>query len=340
VTVDTAARYPQVTPSISAVICTHNRSDHLRKAIASLQAQDLPADAFEIIVVDNGSTDDTRSVVDEFAEAPHPVLYFHEPVLGLSRARNTGWKLARAPLVAYLDDDAIAAPDWLSRLIDAFADLRWRSGCVGGRIEGNWEAPRPSWLHQGLLPCLTVIEWDRTERCPTRDGIFVAGANIAFRRELLEQAGGFAENLGRKGGNLLSAEERDMAERIEALGYTTIYDPHATVKHWVGRERLTRQWFLERARWQGISDAAVRMNRGAGLVGRLGGVAQVLTRWQFLKNVALRAAAAVAPDQPRLFVARFDVMRHLSCAASLLKGMPPGKPESVAARTVASAPSA
>ncbi|HYE52983.1 MAG TPA: glycosyltransferase family 2 protein [Azospirillaceae bacterium] len=328
-------------PAISAVICTHNRADHLRRAVASLQEQTLPADRFEIIVVDNGSTDATRDVVEEFAGAPHPIRYIYEPVLGLSRARNTGWRRSRAPLVAYLDDDAIAAPDWLERLVESFRAEAWTAGCVGGLIEGNWEAPRPGWLHDVLLPCLTVIDWKKDAPAPVTKGCFVAGANIAFRRDLLERAGGFAENLGRKGGSLLSAEERDMTERVEALGFCTVYDPRAAVKHWVGRDRLTKRWFLERARWQGISEAAAEMNRGTSPLRRAALAAAAMVRVQFLKNLLLTAAAPLAEDQPRLFVARFDVVRHLAFARSMLRGLPPEVAGSAAPRqTAAAAPAA
>jgi len=96
-------------PRISVVICTHNRGFYLRKAITSVLAQDMPASEYELIIIDNKSTDDTAQVVASFAAAN--VRYIHEPQLGLCFARNTGWYSAAGTYVAYLDDDAIAEPD-------------------------------------------------------------------------------------------------------------------------------------------------------------------------------------------------------------------------------------
>ena len=88
---------------ISAVICTHNRASFLRSALRSLMAQTLDPSAYEILIVDNASTDDTRSVVDGERHAQPLVRYVHEGTVGVSRARNAGWRNARAALVAYLD---------------------------------------------------------------------------------------------------------------------------------------------------------------------------------------------------------------------------------------------
>jgi glycosyltransferase involved in cell wall biosynthesis len=101
-------------PQISAIICTHNRDAYLGAAIDSLLAQSF-AGEFEVIVVDNASTDRTREVVND--RLPHPRLhYIYEPVIGLSVARNTGATTARSPILAYLDDDAVASSAWLSDL--------------------------------------------------------------------------------------------------------------------------------------------------------------------------------------------------------------------------------
>lgn len=102
---------------IAAIICTHNRDSYLGAAIDSLLAQDY--DDFEILVVDNGSTDRTKEIID--SRLPHPRLkYVYEPVLGLSVARNTGAKETTSPILAYLDDDAEASPQWLRILVEAY----------------------------------------------------------------------------------------------------------------------------------------------------------------------------------------------------------------------------
>ncbi|ACI99910.1 glycosyltransferase [Rhodospirillum centenum] len=308
-------------PRIAAIVCTHNRAWHLARALDSLRAQTLAPAAFEVVVVDNGSTDDTRDVIARGIAGASNMRSVFEPVLGLSRARNTGWRQAQAPLIAYLDDDAVAGPDWLERLLRAFADPR--AGVVGGRILGDWEVPRPAWLARQLLPSLTVIDWG--ERPFTvRPPCFVAGANIAFRREHLERLDGFSEHLGRKGGLLLSAEEREMTRRIEALGFETRYEPAACVRHWVGRERLTQAWFLERAHWQGVSEALAEMDgRTLPQAEREARARRRLFARQVLKNRLL--ALLGNRSRPRLFVAHVDIARARAYAETLRRGAAPAE---------------
>ena len=129
---------------ISAIICTLNRAAYLEKAIQSLADQTLPEEQFEIIVVDNGSTDNTKTMVEGFKHLEN-LRYIYEPIMGLSQARNTGWQNAQGDYVAYLDDDAIACPEWLERIVQAFDTVEPRPGSVGGKVIPVWEAERPAW---------------------------------------------------------------------------------------------------------------------------------------------------------------------------------------------------
>lgn len=235
---------------ISVVICTLDRAAYLRKALASLAAQTLPTAAFEILVVDNGSRDDTAAVV---AAAPG-VRYLKEPVLGLSRARNRGWQEARAPYVAFLDDDAKADPGWLAALCQAFETVTPQPGCVGGRVDPLWEAPRPDWLGAGLLPYLSVLDRSPTARL-LEEGEWLVGVNMAFPREVLAAVGGFDVRLGRTGQSLISLEEVALLRRVRRLGLSWYYEPAARVGHHIPAARLRKRWFLRRVYSEGISIA-------------------------------------------------------------------------------------
>jgi glycosyltransferase involved in cell wall biosynthesis len=245
---------------ITAVICTHNRSDYLKKALNSLYDQTLSADRYEIIVVDNASADDTRAVVEaigaERAGAGRQMRYVYEAALGLSNARNTALAETQGRYIAYLDDDAIAVPEWLETLLSVFEGDYPGPGCVGGRVDPIWEAPRPSWLPDGLLTYLTIVNWG-DERMLIHKPLWVAGANMAFDTELLRQVGGFSSSLGRKGNLLLSNEETALMQRIEDIGRDIIWEPSASVSHHAPPDRLTKKWFRSRARWQGISHAVL-----------------------------------------------------------------------------------
>jgi glycosyltransferase involved in cell wall biosynthesis len=240
---------------IAAAICTYERYDLLPGAIESALAQSLPRDAFEVIVVDN-SPDPARSVREALPFAQHANLTWrHEPRPGLSNARNVAARIAAAPLIAYLDDDARADPVWLENIAGCFDQFGDAVQVVGGRIRPWWGAPRPAWLHDAMLGDVTVVDLG-DERRLLREGEWVAGANIAFRIGALEAAGWFDTSLGRTGGgaSLLSAEETALTDRIRALGGLVAYDPLAAVDHWVDPERLTQRWFRRRAAWQAVSD--------------------------------------------------------------------------------------
>ena len=238
---------------ISAIICTHNRSAYLEKAIRSLIDQTLPKEQYEIIVVDNASTDSMREIVERFQ-----ARYIYEPILGLSQARNTGWQAAKGEYVAYLDDDAIAAPQWLEKILDVFENIKPRPGCVGGRIEPMWGAERPAWLSDKMLGQLTILDWGSDPKFLDAEQ-WIAGANMAFPGKLLEEIGGFCTNLGRKGAALLSMEENMLRMKINKKGYGCFYEPGAVVKHHILPERLTKKWFLDRAYWNGASNALMDM---------------------------------------------------------------------------------
>src|SRR5579871_3742239 len=121
------------TPEITAVICTHNRYDVLPDAIESLTAQSLPPDAIEILIVDNSS--DVAAQKDHWSlrELPDNAALIVEKVPGLSRARNIALREAHAPVIAYLDDDAIAMSDWCSSIVEAFRSID-DAGIVGGPV--------------------------------------------------------------------------------------------------------------------------------------------------------------------------------------------------------------
>jgi glycosyltransferase involved in cell wall biosynthesis len=255
-------------PQISAIICTHNRDQYLGAAIDSLLHQDF-AEEYEVIVVDNASSDRTREVVE--VRLSHPRLrYIHESVLGLSVARNTGATQALSPILAYLDDDAVASSQWLQVLHDAFASNE-KLAIAGGKVTLLWaegmEPPR--WLSAGLAGNLGAYDLGEATVFIDRPGLTPRGLNYSIRQSFLEQIGGFDLNLGRVGKNLLSNEELVMTERALELGWQVAYVPEAIVAHNVAPERVRRAWFLHRGWWQGISECYREQLAGRAGVGQI-----------------------------------------------------------------------
>ncbi|MBD2497651.1 glycosyltransferase family 2 protein [Nostoc sp. FACHB-280] len=238
---------------ISAIICTHNRDTYLGAAIDSLLAQDFAAD-FEVIVVDNNSSDRTREVVEQRACNPR-LKYIFEPTTGLSVARNTGAKVARAEILAYLDDDAVASDRWLQVLYSAYQSNP-KLAIAGGKVTLLWPptVQAPKWLSSGLAGNLGAYDLGDKIVYIDQPGLTPRGLNYSIRQSFLAEIGGFDPHLGRVGKNLLSNEELQMTEFALQHGWQVAYLPEALVAHNVAPERLNRSWFLNRGWWQGISE--------------------------------------------------------------------------------------
>ncbi len=247
-------------PTVSVVVCTFNRAQYLEKALASLVAQTLDRSKFEILVIDNRSTDETKRITADASVSAANVRYIYEPVQGLSQARNTGWQQARGEYVAYLDDDAIADRRWLEEIVRVFEDVRPRPGAVGGKIVPIWEAPRPTWLSDKVALGLTILDWSSTPFI-LDESRWLAGANITYPRDLLEATGGFDIALGRKGNNLISCEEALLNHQLVARGHRLYYHPRIAVHHHIAAARLVKSWHIKRQYWNGASVAITERRR-------------------------------------------------------------------------------
>lgn len=244
-------------PLISVVLCTRNRSALLKIALDSLLAQQYSCEKFEVLVIDNASTDDTPNIVAQYASAGI-VRYIHEPNVGLCVARNTGWRSARGRFIAYFDDDAIAEPSWLTAIEAAFAAYPSGTGVVGGCVQPIWEAPRPSWLSDEIACSLTIVDWGEQRKfIDDLSREWLVGANMAIPKQILTEVGGFHPWLDRAGTNLLSSGDVFLQKEIVRRGYRCLYWPEMAIQHLVTVARLEPQWFLRRYYWQGVSDAVM-----------------------------------------------------------------------------------
>ena len=249
-------------PRISAVVCTYRRADTLRAAIESLMSQSLPKSLYEIIVVDNDAKGSASPLVQALAGSSSPALsYVIEPNQGLSHARNRAVREAAGDIVAFLDDDAVASPDWLAVILSAY-DADPTVGAVGGKVLPIWDRERPPWLTNGRLRSLSLLDLGEAGRAlqwPER----IIGANCSFQKGLFEEVGLFATDLGRRGNLLLGNEDTEIQMRIHSLGRKIVYAPEAAVAHHVPGDRLNKRYFYRRAYGSGMSEAIV-MNAANG----------------------------------------------------------------------------
>jgi glycosyltransferase involved in cell wall biosynthesis len=238
---------------ISVIVCTHNRADLLPGVLNQLRAQDYHAEAFEIVVVDNCSSDRTPEVVERFVAEPGvPVRYIAESRPGITFARNRGAEVSRYPYVAFLDDDCSVEPDWLSQLVSGF-DLDDNVAAVGGRVVLDWDQQEePAWLGPELEPWLAAYSHSGTQPKLLEWKVRIIECNMALKREAWKAAGGFLgmEQFGSK--HLAASEVLYLLKQIERQRGKVAYIPGAIAHHHIGQR--SRQWMLRRAYWQGVSD--------------------------------------------------------------------------------------
>jgi len=238
---------------ISAIICTHNRAQYLGAAIDSLLAQTL--DNIEVIVVDNASNDTTAEVVQQRLSDPR-LRYVYEATLGLSTARNTGANAANGDILAYLDDDAVASPQWLASLLEVYEDND-KVAIAGGKVTLLWPpgiSQPPAWLSNDLASGLGAYDLGDQVQYIKNPSLTPRGLNYSLRKTFLDSVGGFDVNLGRVGKNLLSNEELHMTQLALKNSWHVVYVPNALAAHNVAPARLKPGWFLSRSWWQGISE--------------------------------------------------------------------------------------
>jgi len=236
---------------ITVILCTYNRSALLHKALDSLVAQRLPDTMeWEVIVVDNNSSDHTRAVVGDYV-CLHPgrIHYLLETDQGLSRARNAGIRIASGDVIAFVDDDVTAEPTWLWCLTSCLFDGNWIG--AGGRILPPDGIEMPKWITVGgpfdISGALALFNLGDQPGELSRPPY---GANMAFRKSVFERYGMFRPDLGRRGSNLISGEDTEFGNRLLAAGEHLRYEPSAVVHHPVPEERLNKKYF--RRWWLGF----------------------------------------------------------------------------------------
>jgi len=284
---------------VSVVIATHNRSALLARTLDALAGQRWPNDRLEIVVADNGSTDDTRAVVDAAAVRDRAVrihyLYVAEP--GKSFAVNAALQVATGDLLLFTDDDVVPEPQWIERMTAALVETG--ADFAAGRILPRWETAPPAWMSPALYGVLAVPD-NGTARIPiaANGSIMPIGANMALRRAVVDRIGGLRGDLGKLEGTLRTGEDHEFFLRMLQAGYRGVYEPDAVVHHWVPRERLERRYFR---RWlhQNGRDVAKLEAAYTPAVARLLGVPRYLWRQAAIDALTMVRAALAFDDRRR-----------------------------------------
>lgn len=229
-------------PDISVVVCTYNRAGLLTRTIESLFAQKA-ACAFEVLVIDNNSTDNTAAVVKSLqSKAPFTLRYVAERRQGNAYARNTGVEHAQAPIVAFLDDDVIADENWIQTIKTAF-DRDDQLSFAGGKVLPLWDDDPPSWLTHSQWAPLALLDYgDDEKEIAGQMPLGLLTANIAFKKEVFAAVGSFSPSVQRVKDRIGSMEDTEFLMRLCRCGRRGRYLPQLITWASIDPERLTKAY--------------------------------------------------------------------------------------------------
>jgi glycosyltransferase involved in cell wall biosynthesis len=250
---------------LSVVICSYNRRDYITGAMDSLYRQTLHKKDYEVIVVDNNSKDDTEARCLEYIGS-HPdgrFLYLSEKRQGASFARNTGAVLAQGDFLVFMDDDAIAFPDFLERIL-AFFRAHGEAGGLGGRIIPRYIPGEPRWMSHYVSSLVGNFDYSPTtvefsaQRYPLE-------SNMIVRKSDFDRVGGFNTDLpGVKGTLRIGGEGKEFFFKLKSLGRSIWYDPAVRVEHVVEVKKLTREYLYRVASGIGRGESVRTKAAGGG----------------------------------------------------------------------------
>jgi glucosyl-dolichyl phosphate glucuronosyltransferase len=322
----------RATCAVTVVLSTFNRASMLPAAIASVLQQHGSTLPYELIVVDNNSTDETRQVVRTAQRADARLRYVFETQQGLSHARNAGLDHARAPIVAFTDDDVRVAPTWVEVIHQAF-DAHPDVQCVGGRTLPVWPSPPPAWLtpEHWVGPLALQDYGDHPRIIDASRPLCLAGANFAFRKDIFDRLGRFSVDYPR-------AQDTEFLLRLYRAGFRALYLPEMLVHAAVEPDRLTkayhRRWHANigrcnaRMRFQELTDPVVGLRAQVPHLRRVLGIPTFAVR-QFAGEVWECARHTLRGDESHAFLhetrarALFNYMRESRAMFMASRATPP-----------------
>ena len=221
---------------ISAVITTYNRSEMLAKALEPLLSQNAGGVRYEVIIVDNNSTDNTRATVEAFIAKGHSNLrYVFEPSQGIAHGRNAGIAAARGDIIAFTDDDVMVTDNWIAVINRSFAENP-EVDFIGGKILPDWTEPPPRWLTvDHWWPLALLDRGDSRFYVNCSNPLCLPTANASFRRELFSRIGLFRPEFSGR-------EDHELFIRLWQAGGQGLYEPDLVVMARVQPERLSKSY--------------------------------------------------------------------------------------------------
>jgi len=227
---------------ISVIVCTYNRQEYLPDCLKHLANQSADNREFEVLIIDNNSTDHTANIASDFIKS-HPemnVHYFCEMNQGHTFARNRGIKEAKGDILSFIDDDAFVDTDFIKEIQSYFKE-HGEVSAVGGKILPVYEGKHPKWMSKYLLTLVSALDMGNSPK-KFKGSKFPIGANMAFRSEVFEKYGHFNTDLGRRGSGLEGGDEKEVFLRLKREKEEIHYVPKVKVDHIIPEKRLTKEY--------------------------------------------------------------------------------------------------
>ncbi|MGC8862117.1 MAG: glycosyltransferase [Armatimonadota bacterium] len=257
---------------VSVIVCTWNRCETVLRCLRSLEAQTCPKDCYEVVVVDNNSTDDTPAAVSDLASrSDMSVRYVREDRQGLSHARNTGIEAARGEVLAFIDDDCTAEPGYVQAILEVFEDAT--VDAAAGKVTCVLPRDLVTDLPQGFDAARKVAHLDLgPQRRRMEPHEYALGCNLIVRKVPAVSVGCFRTDMGYAGESKVVGEDTDFWDRLRAAGASMFWEPRAAVLHRVGPERFSKTAFRKAAYCYGQGSAIRRLGTRCGAARRAGAV--------------------------------------------------------------------
>lgn len=229
---------------LSVIICTYNRDKYIYNVLKSVAENNLDTSLYEVVLVNNNSTDNTESECKRFEiDFPNVSFQYHlECNQGLSYARNRGIAEAKGNVVVYVDDDATVNTEYLTTYYQFF-NKNPNVYAAGGPILPVYETEEPKWFSHYTRQLITGRLYLGNEAREFSKGAFPGGGNAAYRKSVFDKVGLFNPELGRKGNSLIGAEEKDLFDKMVDKGIKFYYLPNAILYHIIPPAKLTNDYF-------------------------------------------------------------------------------------------------
>ena len=248
--------------TISVIIPTRNREMSLKRALDSILSLGVPNSSYEILVIDNGSTDETKKVILSFVDKMENLKYINEPKLGLHNARHTGLLKSSNECLAFVDDDIVASSSWMKGILKTFSEAN--ADMVGGNCLPKTDIECPSWINElwelssnGIYKSLGALSiFEVLKPIEKLNPFLVYGCNFSIRKKVLLDAGGFHPDGVPPSSIFFRGDgETYVSSYVKNNDLKCIFSPEATIYHCIPNSRLSIDYFIERAYRQGISNS-------------------------------------------------------------------------------------